>query len=54
MRTLSFKSHTNCEFGSLRGSVYSVHTSVDPSELLNEGRVTKFWPFPPYAESCDT
>ena len=46
MRTLPFKAHTNCELRSPRVSVYTLHPSVvDPSELINEGRVTTHCPF---------
>ena len=50
MRTLSFKTHANCEFGSLRGSVCSLPTSVDPLELFIESRVTKYSPSPTSAD----
>ena len=37
----------------MRGGVYSLHTSVDPSELFLESRITKNWPVPTNAASCD-
>ena len=37
----------------MRGGVYSLHTSVDPSELFLENRITKYWPVPTNAASCD-
>ena len=45
MRTLSFKAYIICELRALRGHVHALHTSVDPFELLIEGRVTKYCPF---------
>ena len=43
--TSSVKADTSCELGALRGSVCSLHTSVDPSEIFTESRVTKFVSF---------
>ena len=57
MCTLSHKAHTNFESGLLRGSVYSLQTSVYFASLLIDCQVTKYWPFPTSAEkpaTCDT
>ena len=57
MCTFIFKAQDKCELRSLGGSAYSLRTSVDPSELFTESRVTKHCFFPSSVEtpaSCDT
>ena len=54
MRTLSFKAHANSEFGLLRGSVYSLHTSVYLPSCFIEGLVTQYWPLPTSAKKPDS
>ena len=50
VHTLSLKTRTNCELRTLRGCVYSLPTSADPSEFFLERRVANYCPFPTSAE----
>ena len=51
------KKHTNSELGSLRGSVYSLHTGLHLPLFFIQGLVTKHWRLPTSVEKpapCDT